>query len=506
MSAADGCLSDRRPSSLMERWNKYRPIALVLIALLTIAILIAVASRFSQNPDGTQSAGTPRETPTVKSEISTATTAVTPQPTDTPAEVTQTDTAGPTQTDTPSLTVTLMGTATFTDTSTPRQAATHTPTESPTPIPMPTMTQTPLASSRVKGTATPLPPSPTPAPPIPILTELPCIGVAFLHEGDIRCAVTNLFVEQFTLGANAYQFTWSPDGNALAITVVRVDRTYILRALTDGTQVDNLGEGFNPSWSPDSQWLVFQRDDQIWRMRAGGSDAVQLTHQEGWRWSNSVFTRDGQAVLLAGAPASALDGYGNTSFYFYIVPISGGDLTRLSGMARMEGGRLPHDVEFSADGTRFAYRISHQQDTCLISSDIRSAQVDGSDNRSLVPKGVRDSLQGRERRFIHADSFAWSPVGNEVALTAAVFECSDDALARSQVVVRRSTYIVDGFGNEVRSWNSEARQLGWHRRGIALVYVLPGSGASKGVVYISNVDGERVLRVEAGSKPKWKPS
>lgn len=487
----------------MEPQNRIRPLALLLIALVAVAMLYIVAGRLSLMPGGERPTSVVGETPTntvvvtgIEGESPTAganpssETPATPSPTTAGSHtVAPTDMPSPTRMDTP----TAAGIT--------RQAATATPTPGPSPTITPT---SPPTATRVRST--PLTPPSLPETPVSILTRLPCIGIAFLHEGDLRCAVTNAFVEQFTLGANAYQFAWSPDGAALAVAVVLEGRSIILRALSNGTRVDILAEGFNPAWSRDGRWLTYQWGNQIWRTAADGGEAVQLTFEVDWHWSNPLFTGDGQAILVAGAPVDAVDGNGNVPFFFYTVPAGGGALIQLPGMTRAEEGGLPQDVEFSADGTRFAYTISHRQNPCLASDDIRSRRADGSDSRSLIPTPLHDAVQRGTRRFVHADAFAWSPVENEVALSASVFECPAAASAQPQIITERRVYVLDSLGNEVRSWRSEARDLGWHRRGIALVYERVESGVPGSVIYLSNADGSGVMRVEPGSSPRWKPS
>ena len=79
--------------------------------------------------------------------------------------------------------------------------------------------------------------------------------------------------------------TWSPDGEKLAYTS-RVNGRFQIRIanLITGESRIVAGEGSNeqPTWSPDGQWIAFQsnrngRKWQIYRMRADGSDLLQLT-------------------------------------------------------------------------------------------------------------------------------------------------------------------------------------------------------------------------------------
>ncbi|MCC7355750.1 MAG: LysM peptidoglycan-binding domain-containing protein [Anaerolineae bacterium] len=459
----------------------------------------------------------------------------TPTPTLTPT-VPPTPTAAPTLTPTPTVPpptptpTPLPPTATPTLTATPTSVPpTATPTAVPptptasstTAAPSPTATATlhvtatqALAPADSTATATMPPSTPTATPtslasPTPTATTatgvVSCTGLSFLHAGDIWCADAGAPPVQLTRDGHIDQFAWSPDGNALVYVSQNGDTSQLFRIQHDGTGLTPLGPGWDPAWDRAGRYIVFHSGDNIWLVAADGNQRTQLTRQSEWAWGNPVFAPDGQSVVVAGVEEAMKDTYGNASFFFYSVPITGGTTTPLPGMTRAEEGRLPMNLRFSPDGTRFAYFTSFQGNACFIPGDFRVLKVDGSGARSLVPDIVWTQITTDTERFMWGSSFAWSPDGSQVVLTAAIFQCGANTDTGSTEVVSRTTYIVDPVGTLIRSWPSAGEEFAWSPDGIRLAYTVRTPDQDEGTIYVSDTQGANIVKIGQGWAPAWRP-
>ena len=107
---------------------------------------------------------------------------------------------------------------------------------------------------------------------------------------------------------------WSPDGQMLLITVMRLRAgvEYHIVSLDVGSGTFTvLSDAFRveddaPAWSPDGQWIAFRRKvagtamgKQLWLMRADGSDARALTTEIDAHYGPPVWAADGETLLSA---------------------------------------------------------------------------------------------------------------------------------------------------------------------------------------------------------------
>jgi imidazolonepropionase-like amidohydrolase/Tol biopolymer transport system component len=153
----------------------------------------------------------------------------------------------------------------------------------------------------------------------------------------------------------------SPDGSKLAF--VSLDRLYLMD-MPNATQaepaprrVTNLEIGeFQPTWSPDGQWLVFTSWSQadgghLYRVRADGrARAERLTRRSGF-YQDPAVSPDGRRIVALRGPARAytealVGGVPGGTEDLVWVPITGGDATLITPAGGLAN---PH---FTQDSSR----------------------------------------------------------------------------------------------------------------------------------------------------------
>lgn len=98
-----------------------------------------------------------------------------------------------------------------------------------------------------------------------------------------------------------YGAEWSPDGSKLVFTSAREGGFKIFTMKPDGSQVTKLTDGGtdrNPVYSPDGKRIMFSRSNDIYVMKADGSNVVNLTSST-YIELESVWSPDGKKIVFA---------------------------------------------------------------------------------------------------------------------------------------------------------------------------------------------------------------
>jgi Tol biopolymer transport system component len=148
--------------------------------------------------------------------------------------------------------------------------------------------------------------------------------------------------------------SWSPWGTRIVFDSDYVGSGSLYTVKADGTDVRLILSGesdvgnFEPSWSPDGQWIVFARtvdlaySTDLFLVRPDGTGLHRLLERPGMEL-NPNWSPDGKTIVFSGTDPD----FRNSSIY--TVPAAGGEPTRLTT------AKLDDSPVYSPDGTAIAF-------------------------------------------------------------------------------------------------------------------------------------------------------
>lgn len=165
---------------------------------------------------------------------------------------------------------------------------------------------------------------------------------------------------QVTKNLPSWLHGWAPSGQRIVYTAVRDGDFCIAGCNLDGSDeqilITSLHHYDGPDYTPDGEWIWFNSDRSgqmsLWRMRADGSDAEQMTFGESVDWFPHP-SPNGKDLCFLAYPAGTQGHPFGMDVDLCLIPIQGGPVRKLF---TVHGGQGTLNVpSWSPDGRRFAY-------------------------------------------------------------------------------------------------------------------------------------------------------
>jgi len=380
-------------------------------------------------------------------------------------------------------------------------------------------TSTPLAPTSTGATEAVPPEAPSPTP-----TTAPSSAqqfLAYIQDGQLLVTdVTNGVkggATQYTVAGESdkvNEIAWSPSGEFVAFDSLATGDAHVFYIFAPGqSSPTDLGPGSSPSWSPDSQSIVYvggtYPDNNIWITTIDNPAPRQLTFETNYAWGRAVFTPDGQSLVVAGQDRFYMGAQANTKFTLEYLALDGsGTRTPLPGTTLMDGVRLPYDLSFSPDGTRLAFSTSFHLSACAAPGAYYVSNADGSNQQEIVSPSLRAAIDPAVEKYHVGLSYAWNTASDGLVALGNVIDCGLNSPTTGQVIAGPQMSVIGLDGSERLIIPGFFYGISVDRTGtlIAAAHYEDGFQDLNPVIELySAQNGQLLLALGPGSNPQFQP-
>lgn len=321
---------------------------------------------------------------------------------------------------------------------------------------------------------------------------------------------------QYTMAGESDQVTdiaWSPSGEFVAFTSAAKGESHLFYvfALGQSSPID-LGPGSAPAWSRDSKSLAYIGgtfpDNNIWITSIDNPAPLQLTFETNYAWGKPVFAPDGGSLIVAGADRNDMGASGNTSFTLEsLVMVGGGTRTPLPGATRLEGVRLPYDMQFSPDGQKLAFSTSYHLSACAAPGAYYVSNRDGSNRQELISPSLKGAIDP-SREYYHVGlSYAWGTASDALVILGNVVDCDFNSPTMGQIIAGPQMSVLGLDGSERLVIPGTFFGMSMDRTGtfIAAAHYTDFQDLNPMIEIYSAQTGQLVLALGTGRNPQFQP-
>jgi hypothetical protein len=295
--------------------------------------------------------------------------------------------------------------------------------------------------------------------------------------------------------------TWSPSGEFVAFVSAASGEPhlYYIFALGQSSPTDLASLAYVRGTFP---------DDNIWITTIDNPTARQLTFETNYAWGKPVFTPDGQSLVIAGADRFNMGASGNTSFTLEYLTLDGsGTRTPLPGATAFEGGRLPYDLDFSADGAHLAFSTSYHLSACASPGAYYVSNADGSNRQELISPSLSPAIDPSQEHYYVGLSYGWSPLSDALVIFGNVIDCNFNSPTSGQIVAGPQMSILGLDGSERFITPGTFYGISMDRSGtlVAASHYTDFQDLNPLIEIYSTQTGQVVLALGAGRNPQFQP-